>query len=99
MYDFRIDRGQGQEQDSSGDERDVPIHLQSTVVRNQVKEGRREGRSTHKADNREENLWEVGGATGQFRQRLDRDGTYARGDRVSPSPRNRVTQNSVLRFQ
>jgi len=55
MYDFRIDRGQGQDQDGSGGERDVPVHLQWTVVRSQVKE-RREGRSTHNTDNGAENL-------------------------------------------
>jgi len=53
MYDFRVDRGQGQDQDGSDGERDIPIHLRWTVVRSQVKEGRREGRSTHNVDSGE----------------------------------------------
>lgn len=67
MYDFRVDRGQGQDQDGSGSERDVSVHLRLTVVRSQVKEGRREGRSTHNADNGAESLREGGGAIGQLR--------------------------------
>lgn len=67
MYDFRVDRGQGQDQDGSGGERDVPVHLWWTMVRSQVKEDRREGRSTRNANNEAENLWEGGGAVGQLR--------------------------------
>lgn len=68
VYELRVGRGQGQDQDhDDSGERDVPVHLQWTVVRNQVKEGRREGRSTHSADNGAENSWKGGGATGQLR--------------------------------
>lgn len=46
MYDFRVDRGQGQDQYGDNGQRAVSVHLRWTMVRSEVKESRREGQST-----------------------------------------------------
>lgn len=66
VYNFRVDRGQSQDEEECA----VSDHLRRMVVRSQVKEGRREGQSTHReADNEAVNRGggKGSGAVGQLR--------------------------------